>query len=48
MLTKVSNRILIVSTMAEIKVYYFIKHIKDGKIELIDTDFTVPTDLNVV
>lgn len=42
------SRIFIVATVTEIKVYNFIKNFRDGKIELLDTNFSVPTDQNVV
>lgn len=42
------SRILIVSTVTEIKIYNFIKNTRDGRIELLDTNFSVPSDDNVV
>ena len=44
----IDSRILIVATVTELKVYSFIKNFKDGKIEILDTNFSVPTDQNVV
>lgn len=38
------QRVLIVATVTELKVYNFLKNFKDGKIELLDTNFSVPTD----
>lgn len=46
--SKSTDKILIVATVTEIKMYYFVKGSKDGKFELLDTKFSVATDQNIV
>ena len=48
MTLKDTEKILIVATLTDIKIYGFKKNLRDNKIELIDTKFSIPTDQNVV
>ena len=41
---KDSDKILIVATTTDIKIYGFVRNIRDNKVELFDSKFTVPTD----
>lgn len=48
MTLKDTDKILIVATFTDIKIYGFKRNLWDNKIELIDTKFSIPTDQNVV
>jgi Nup133 N terminal like len=42
------NKILIVSTLGEIKIFKYAKNQRENKIDLEDTKFSIPTDQQVV
>ena len=48
MTLKDTDKILIVATVNDIKIYGFKRNLRDNKVELIDTKFTIPTDQNIV
>ena len=41
---KDENKILIVSTISEIRIFKYMKNMREHKIDLVDTKFTLPTD----
>jgi hypothetical protein len=41
---KDSDKILIVATTTDIKIYGFFRNLRDNKVELVDTRFSIPTD----
>ena len=45
---KDESKILIVATLSEIKIFKYIKNIRDHKIELVDTKFSLTTDQYVI
>lgn len=45
---KDSEKILIVATTTDIKLYGYTRNQRDNKVELIDTKFSIPTDQNIV
>lgn len=48
MTLKDTEKILIVATITDIKIYGFKRNIRDNKVELIDTKYSIPTDQNIV
>jgi hypothetical protein len=48
MVLKDTEKVLIVATITDIKIYGFKRNLRDNKIELIDTKFSIPTDQNIV
>lgn len=48
MTLKDSEKILIVATTTDIKLYGYTRNQRDNKVELIDTKFSIPTDQNIV
>jgi hypothetical protein len=48
MALKDTEKILIVATITDIKIYGFKRNLRDNKVELIDTKFSISTDQNVV
>jgi hypothetical protein len=48
MVLKDTEKVLIVATITDIKIYGFKRNFRDNKIELIDTKFSIPTDQNIV
>ena len=48
MTLKETEKILIVATITDIKIYGFKRNLRDNKVELIDTKFSISTDQNVV
>jgi hypothetical protein len=48
MTLKDTEKILIVATITDIKIYGFKRNLRDNKVELIDTKFSISTDQNVV
>ncbi len=45
---KDEEKILIVSTVNEIKIFKYVKNPRDLKISLIDTGFSLATDSNII
>jgi hypothetical protein len=41
---KDSDKVLIVATTTDIKIYGFLRNIRDNKVELVDTKISIPTD----
>jgi hypothetical protein len=48
MVLKDTEKVLIVATITDIKIYGFKRNLRDNKIELIDTKFSIPADQNIV
>ncbi len=48
MTLKDGEKILIVATTTDIKLYGYTRNQRDNKVELIDTKFSIPTDQNIV
>lgn len=44
--SKISDKILVVATISQIIIFYFIK--REGRIEVIDSGIFVPTDENII
>jgi hypothetical protein len=45
---KDESKILIVATVSEIKIFKYSKNVRDHKIDLVDTKFSLSTDQQVV
>lgn len=48
MTLKDTDKILIVATTTDIKIYGFSRNLRDNKVELIDTKVSIPSDQNIV